>query len=351
MRVGRGASGAALAIALAALPGMVRLVPSEGWPIDRVPLTPDWSEVVERADRTMEAREVALTPPPAVLDGAVAAPGGPAPTFAPSRVRADGEVFALLIGIDDYPGRRFDLESAVADMQTVDAALTGFGVPAGNRVLLRDGQATGAAVRAAIRSLVRQGGPGATYVLAYAGHARLVDRDTQEIVLADGVTMRDRELAALLAPATTQRMWLLFATCFAGGFTELLAPGRILTGAAAAGEQAWEDPALNGSYLVYHLVRQGWLQGRAGDSVQEAFAYADRVLARDRPDRRPVQVDEAGGSLVLGPGDPREGLARAPAPPAPAPEPDRPPPSSQPSSPPTTRPDRDNPCVLGVLYC
>lgn len=349
MRVGRWASGAALAIVLASLPGIVRLVPPADAPVERTPLTPDWSEVVERADRTMVADEVVVTPPPAVLDGAVAAPRAPAPTFAPAPVRAAGEVFALLIGIDDYPGRRWDLDSAVADVDTVDAALAGFGVPAGNRVVLRDGQATRATVRAAIRALVAQGGAGATYVLAYAGHARWVDRDTQEIVLADGRSLLDRDLAALLAPATTQRMWLLFATCFAGGFTELLAPGRILTGAAPADRQAWEDPDLNGSYLVHHLVREGWLHGRAGDSVQEAFAYADRTLASEHPDRRPVQVDELGRPLVLGAGDARDGLDQAPPSPVDPHDSERPP-SGQPSSPPTTRPD-DDPCVLGVLYC
>jgi hypothetical protein len=349
MHVGRWASGAALAIVVAALPGIVRLVPPTGGPVERAPLAPDWSEVVELADPAPVADEVAVTPPPAVLEGAVAVPRAPAPDFAPAPARADGEVFALLIGIDDYPGRRFDLESAVADVDTIDAALAGFGVPARNRVVLRDGQATLDTVRSAIRSLVAQGGAGATYVLGYAGHARWVDRDTQEIVLADGGSLLDRELAALLAPARTQRMWLLFATCYAGGFTELLAPGRILTGAAPADQRAWEDPELNGSYLVHHFVREGWLQGRAGDSVQQAFAYADRTLARERPDRRPVQFDELGRPLVLGAGDVRDGLDRAPAGPG-SPDAGTPPPSGQPSSPPTTRPD-DDPCVLRVLYC
>jgi hypothetical protein len=353
MRVGRWAGGAALAIVLAALPGIVRLVPPSGAPVERAVLTPDWSQVAERVDSSMVAEEVAITPPPAVLDGAVAAPRAPVSTFAPAPApaRADGEVFALLIGIDDYPGRRFDLDSAVADVDTIDAALGGFGVPAGNRVVLRDGQATRATVRAAISSLVTQGGAGATYVLAYAGHARWLDDDTQEIVLADGSSLLDRELATLLAPATTQRMWLLFATCFAGGFTELLSPGRILTGAAPADRQAWEDPDLNGSYLVHYLVREGWLHGRAGDSVQEAFAYADRTLAREHPDRRPVQVDEVGRPLVLGAGDPREGAAGGPSQTDGSPDQGRPPSGSEPSSPPTTRPERENPCVLGVLYC
>jgi hypothetical protein len=344
MRIGRWASGAALAVALAVAPGLVRLVPSPDGPVDRAPLA------LERLEPPPPpvTGEVPVTPPPEVLTGEVAAPTAPAPTFDPAQVAADGEVFALLVGIDDYPGSRYDLGSAVADVETIDAALSGFGVPAGNRVMLRDGQATRETVTSAVASLVQQGGPGATYVLAYAGHARRLDHDTQAVVLADGALLRDRELAALLAPATTQRMWLLFATCYAGGFSELLAPGRVLTGAAPSNQLAWEDPALNASYLVHYLVREGWLQGKAGDSVQEAFTYADRALARDHPNRRPVQADEAGAPLVLGPGDPRDALEQAPPGPRPAPPPPPPPSSPPPQGP---APEDDSPCLLGVLYC
>jgi hypothetical protein len=348
MRVGRWAGGAALALALAVAPGIGRLS-SPALPVaERAPLP------IQRLQPTpppAPPAEVAITPPD-VLVGEPATPAAPSPTFRPSRVPADGEVFALLIGIDDYPGSAYDLRSAVADVDTIDAALAGFDVPAGNRVVLRDGQATRPAVVAAVRSLVRQGGPGATYVLAYAGHALHLDADTQAMLLADGEQLTDRALAELLAPATTQRMWLVFATCFAGGFTELVGPGRVLTGAAPADEQAWEDPALNASYLVHYLVREGWLLGKAGDSVQEAFTYADAALDRDHPDRRPVQLDEVGGRLLLGPGDPADGLDQAPDGPDRAPSggaSSEPAPSRPPASPPPE--DDEPPCVLGVLYC
>jgi hypothetical protein len=262
-------------------------------------------------------------------------------------------VFALLIGIDDYPGRRGDLRAAGADVELVDAALAGFGVPAGNRVVLRDGQATRTGVVTAIEALVRQGGPDATYVLGFAGHARKLDRDTEAVVLADGEVLRDTELAALLAPASTQDVWVLLASCFAGGFTELLAPGRILTAAAGANQLAWEDPRLNASYLVHHLVREGWLEGRAGPSVQEAFAYADATLVRERPNRRPVQIDERGQPLVLGAGDPTTAIDLVPpAPSSSAPSPPAPASSSAASTPPTTAPPEEpeeDPCLLGIL--
>src|SRR3546814_8587656 len=87
-------------------------------------------------------------------------------------------------------------------------------------------------------------------------------------------------------------MWVLLATCFSGGFTEVLAPGRILTGATDASSLAYESPRLNASFLVNHLVREAWLEGKAGPSVQEAFTYADARLGAEDPRRRPEQRSE-----------------------------------------------------------
>ena len=354
MRLDRWLLVTAVGLGVAVAPGALHLAsaPDRVVDPDRAPLGSE--RVVDHAP----SAEIAITPPE-VLDGPVAEATGPAPAFAAGTVPADGEVFALLVGIDDYPGRRSDLRSAVADVETIDAALAGFGVPSGNRVVLSDGHATAAQVRGAVRSLVAQGGPGATYVFAFAGHVRKIDGDTEALVLADGGLIHDAELAALVSPATTQRMWFLLAGCYAGGFTELLAPGRVLTAAAGARELAWEDPALNASYLVHYLVREGWLQGKAGDSVQEAFAYADRELAREHPNRRPLQIDQVGDRLVLGPGDPRSAMDLAPSvperssPPPPSEPVSQPTPYRPPSSPPPTTPpdDHEGPCVLGVIYC
>src|SRR3546814_15228446 len=99
-------------------------------------------------------------------------------------------------------------------------------------------------------------------------------------------------------------MWVLLATCFSGGFTEVLAPGRILTGATDASSLAYESPRLNASFLVHHLVREAWLEGKAGPSVQEAFTYADARLGAEDPRRRPEQVDMPGSPPALGPGAP-----------------------------------------------
>jgi len=352
MRVDRWVAAACLVLTLAIVPGGLRLVLRERLPVERAAVF-----VPGPTDPGLAAiGEVPITPP-GELVGAMAVPIAPAPTFDPvSSAGTSGEVYALLIGIDDYPGTSADLRAGVADVDTVDAALDGFGVPDGNRVVLRDGQARRGDVVAAVQSLVRQGGPGATFVLGYAGHVRKLGPETEALVLADGEMLTDVELAALLAPATTQRMWLLLATCFAGGFTELLGPGRVLTGAADATQLAYETPAMNASYLVHYLVREGWLQGAAGRSVQDAYGYADAALAKDHPGRRPIQLDALGAPMLLGMGDPASAAGLAPPlpipPPPPSPSPTSPAaPSPPPTSPPTTArpPEEEEQCFLGLV--
>lgn len=246
---------------------------------------------------TAPPSEVAIVPPTEPMSGPVAAAAS-GPTARPFRYAATGaggsDVLALIVGIDDYPGSRYDLDAAVADAETIDSALAGFGVPVTNRAILRDGQATRANLIAALEDLVARADEATTVVFAYAGHVQKLDGDTEAIVTARGEHLTDSELAALLAPARSQRMWILMASCYAAGFDEVLAPGRILTAASGADEVAYESPTLNGSYLVHHMVREGWLDRRAGTSVQEAFAYADAVISSRYPSRRPVQIDRAG---------------------------------------------------------
>jgi hypothetical protein len=85
---------------------------------------------------------------------------------------------ALCIGIDDYPGTSSDLAGAVNDAKDWAAALRkrGFQV-----TTLLDRQATGAAIRRAIGSLLARCRSGDLAVVQYAGHGSFVpDADGDE---------------------------------------------------------------------------------------------------------------------------------------------------------------------------
>ena len=285
--------------------------------------------------------ERAIVPPPAVFDAPAPPPAPP-----PKELRAanaaprTGGVWAVMIGIDDYPGSRSDLRASVADANDVDAALAAYQVPPDRRLVIRNAQGSAATIRAALQWLVDRASSEATAVFFYAGHVRKVGSGREAMVGADGRLVTDAEMAAILRPLEAKRAWIALAACYAGGFTEVLAPGRILTGAADARHLAYENSSYGRSYLVEFMVRRAMLQGRAASSVEHAFAWAADELRREHPDRMPVQYDSHAGDLALGP---------PPPPPAPA-SPSAPPPSDQPGEPQPTNPSEppkdDDPCLL-----
>lgn len=262
------------------------------------------------------ATEAVIAPPPERMEGHVDL--RPPPRLLQSKpTPAAGGTWALVIGVNDYPGSAYDLRSAVNDADDVDRALGVLGVPPERRLVLRDGQATRRTMLSSIDWLVAHAGSDAVAVLFFAGHVRKLDHDTEAMVAADGAAVSDAELARRLQGMAARRMWIGMAACYGGGFTEALAPGRVLTGAAAANERAYENSGFGRSYMVEYMIRQGILEGRAPESVQSAFAYARDQLNRDFPDRLPVQVDRGSAPLDLRP----PGSAPPPPPPKPKPAP------------------------------
>jgi hypothetical protein len=299
--------------------------------------------------------ETALVPPPLAELGPgpaamAASSGGPPPVhLAPTRygdVTPSGGTWALLIGIDDYPGLRYDLRSAVNDVHDVDEALRRMGVTNDRRMLLRNGQATGGVIRAALDWLSAHAGPDATIVLFFAGHVQKLAPGTEALVGADGDVVQDVEVEALLDRSPAARSWIGIAACYAAGFDELVRPGRILTAAASSSSLAYESSTFGRSYLVEYMVRRAMLGARI-TTVEAAFARASEELRRDHPDRVPLQFDQVEGDLDL---------HRPPSAPDPAPGPadgSPPPPSSPPpSSPPP--PSSDDGCAsltVGIVRC
>jgi hypothetical protein len=242
-----------------------------------------------------------------------------------------------MVGINDYPGTRHDLQSARQDAEEVDTALGRLGVPGTNRLLIRDAQATAATLRRAVDWLRAHEADDAVVVFFFAGHVRKVGEGREAVVTADEGVLHDVDLASMVASLRARQGWVTIAACFGGGFTEVLRPGWTLTGAAAAGEVAYENEQLGRSYLVEYMVRRAMVaQGEV--KVEAAFAWAHAALSRDHPDRVPVQFDHgpldidlrptasvpapapAGGSAQPPASEPRSDVEPSPADGAPPPE-------------------------------
>lgn len=272
----------------------------------------------------------------------------------------DGGVWAVVVGIDDYPGGDADLRAAVADAREVDSALAAYGVPANHRFVLLDKQATADNIRGALAWMAGRASADSTVVFFYSGHVRQVagdaDRDgeviDEAIVAADGDNVYDGQVADLLQGVDARSAWIGIAACYGAGFDDVLAPGRILTAAAGENDVAYENSSLGRSYMVEYMVRRAMLQGKAPGSVQDAFAWARAQIARDYPNRQPAILDRSRGPVVLGrptAATPDRKSAAQPPPEAKEPQPD-------PSAPPPTAPEPQtggSACaqVLGVSVC
>ena len=262
-------------------------------------LTPSTSVLTAEAI----AGDIAIAPPPETFDVPVEpTPPPPRALRAPrSGAQLQPGTWSVVIGINDYPGSRYDLRSAVADAGDVVAALTRLGVPRDHILYLTDRQASASAISASLEWLTARAGPDAVATVFYAGHIRHLGGSRQAIVGSDGRLLSDVDMAAKLADLQAHRAWIALAACYSGGFTEVLGPGRILTAASAQDQLAYENEAFGRSYLVEYMVRRAILGGAADSSVEAAFNWARNELQRDFPNRVPVQYDQHDGILDLRP--------------------------------------------------
>lgn len=264
---------------------------------------------------------------------------------------AAASVYGVIIGVNDYPGTTADLHGAVPDAEDMSDALAMNGVPAANVRTLLDGNASTTSITDALQWLVATARPDSTVVLFYAGHVRKIESQTEAIIAADGGVLPDRYLEKQLEGLLAHNVWIVMAACYGGGFTELMAPGRILTAAADANSLAYENESFGRSYLDEYLIHQALLQQKSdGPTAQQAFAFAQAGLQRDYPDRTLTQIDLSSEAISLD-GVHRDTPPSSPGettrPPTGAPVPPSVPPPTTPPTPPSPPPPCQN--LLGLL--
>ena len=290
----------------------------------------------------------AIAPPTGALTGAAPAPvAPPAKLAAPVAAGAGTEpgTWAVVVGVNDYPGTQYDLHYAVNDANDANQAITQMGVAPDHILNLRDGQVTPGVLHSAITWLDSHAGPDAVAVFFYAGHV-MKRGASQVIVTSDGGYVYDTQLADWLRPLPARKAWIAIAACYGGGFNEVLAPGRVLTAAADANNVAYESSAFGRSYLGEYMIHRAMIEGAANQSVESAFAWAQAHISQDYPGREPVEFDQGDGFLNLRPtGTPPQQSAPASSPPADQ-SGQSPPAASDPAPPP---PPPQKKCTPGIL--
>ena len=269
--------------------------PRRGVPVEPV-VVPVEAPLPVPAERVLRPRPRPEPPPPPTAGRRIDGPS--LPRMEPVRGR-----IAVVIGIDRYPDAP-DLTAAAADARTVDRALRRVGF--GRIRLLLDGEATRAAILSAVSWLGSSSSKREPGVLFYAGHVRRLDGDPdgdgedrdEAMLAADGRVVYDGEIARALAPARGP-LWLAYAACFAGGFSDAAGPGRISTYAAAEDRLAYESPELGRSFMVEHMVDRAML-GAGLHGVEEMHRFASNDMEGRYRRFRPLQDDRVSGSLLLG---------------------------------------------------
>ncbi|GGW50786.1 caspase family protein [Streptomyces caelestis] len=171
-------------------------------------------------------------------------------------------VYALLVGIDDYPGR--PLRGCVNDVRAAESRLRSLSGPATRIRTLYDAEATRAAVLAGLEEHLGQSGPEDTALLWFSGHgSQSPTADpgeatgwSQALVCHDSLVpggqpvLRDTELGALLdgIAARGTHVVAVLDCCHSGGATREDAAGP--PGAAVRGapwQPWWQTAAVAGA--------------------------------------------------------------------------------------------------------
>jgi metacaspase-1 len=186
----------------------------------------------------------------------------------------EGNKYAIVVGISDYPGTSADLGYADDDAEDMYSALTTlYSFNQDNITKYVNLEATRDKILTAIESISNKATSADEVVFFFSGHGgrgKANDGDIEKIdecIWAhDGtslVPIWDGELAAAFAGYTTSRIVFIFDSCYAGGMTDLRAPGRVVAMATTETTLGYESATLGNGEFTYYLVDQGMLAGLA----------------------------------------------------------------------------------------
>ena len=234
------------------------------------------------------------------LKGPAAKGGKTVPTSATGILGepVQGKKYAIVVGINNYPGSSSDLQYTVADADEMSHVLiTTYGFSVSNVNELTDAAATKTAIYDAINAVKGQAVAGDEVVFFFSGHgakgkANDYDRNNvdQSIVVnnenGSWGYIWDGELVQLFSGFGTNRIIFIFDSCLAGGMSVLNASGRVVNMACTANGLSYEGASWGGGHgqFTYYFAEQGMENGLAEKTdntpgitdvtVEEAFDYA-----------------------------------------------------------------------------
>jgi hypothetical protein len=210
-------------------------------------------------------------------------------------------VFAVMVGISDYPGSGNDLPLTAEDARKLQQALQRQGTLAAESVILTDGQATRAAVRQAFQRVAAVAGPNDLFLFFYSGHGNQVrgqvnatepDGKNETIEMVDGA-ITDEELNTMFQQVRSSTSLLILDSCFSGGFARNVVSRPGVMGLFSSEEDLTSSVAekFQAGGFLSHFIQTGFAgnadenrdgvitAGELGAYVRREFAREERIQA------------------------------------------------------------------------
>ncbi|MEH6663991.1 MAG: pre-peptidase C-terminal domain-containing protein [Brevundimonas sp.] len=221
-------------------------------------------------------------------------------------VQAGQRVFAVMVGVSDYPGDHNDLPFTDEDAVKLEEELARQGVLNPASVVLTNAGATRASVTAAFQRVAAQAGPDDLFIFFFSGHGVQEDSDDsaeldgqrEMLSLHDG-DLSDDELAALFDSVDARLSLLVIDACYSGGFARDIITRPGVMGVFSSEEDltsAVADKFQAGGYLS-HFLRAG-LEGAAddnGDDLVTAGELSTYLRQQFRVEVADVEAETADG--------------------------------------------------------
>ena len=241
-------------------------------------------DVMVTSYRPGESGAYTLTAAPGAGGAAPASPGTPAapgtPARPPGAATAGTRVWAVSVGISDYPGSGNDLPECANDAVKIAEALRGQGLTTPDReILLTDAQATRGAVQQALQRVAREAQPDDVVVFFYSGHGgqsgtpstdpEELDHIDETLFLYDG-EMLDNEMGRLISGIRARMTLFTIDSCFSGGFAKDVVTRPGIVGMFSSEEDVTSGVAGQfqaGGYLS-HFLRMG-IRGEADSDPRD----------------------------------------------------------------------------------
>jgi len=205
-------------------------------------------------------------------------------------------VYAVMVGISDYPGTGNDLPLTAEDARKLQQALARQGTLASESVTLIDGQATRAGLRSAFQRVAAAAGPDDLFIFFYSGHGNQVrgtvsatepDGKDETIEMVDGA-ITDDEMNQMFQQVRAQTALLVLDSCFSGGFARDVVSRPGVMGLFSSEEDLTSSVAekFEAGGFLSHFIQTG-LSGGADENrdrvitAGELGAYVRREFARE----------------------------------------------------------------------